>query len=387
MSLSNTTLPSDIAHLQLILRTVVASLGLTILFAGIVGNTLNILTFIKLGYYRQNACSLYILSRSVCDLILLIAGLGTRVLSQSFQIDLTLMSDVWCKLRVSTIYVNTLSSYTTLCLQSIDAYLVTSLSARYRQKSHIQSGRYLLLSFIALWTFEEVPYLYFQRLVLGSDGSKPACITISTIYAGYRTYFVYLFLTTIVPLVVILGFSSTTYRQLKIHSLQQHHRLLSILARQMTTMTLFHVSAVVVFQAPFAIAQCYFLTAGISKDPVRGVQEQILQQFFNILGYGIYAVGKRLCSLLNVATLNILDVFLLLYHRIETFSRTSAKRLFQQFPMDDSSATYMRSTRRCDMNTILIFRFYSYIPFLREYDTVKIVLKQRLKSLIKPRGK
>ncbi|CAF1323220.1 unnamed protein product [Rotaria sordida] len=59
----------------------------------------------------------------------------------------------------------------------------------------------------------------------------------------------------------------------------------------MTKMTLFHIAPVILFQAPFAISQCYFLAMGISKDPIRGAQEQIVQQFFNVLGYGIYATS------------------------------------------------------------------------------------------------
>ncbi|UJR11413.1 hypothetical protein I4U23_015593 [Adineta vaga] len=295
MSSSNSTLPSisssEIVHLQFILRLVVGILGLPMLLAGIIGNTINIFTFIKLGYYRENSCSLYILSRSIFDLTLLITGLGTRILSQSFQIDFTLTNHLWCKLRVPIIYINTLSSYTFLCLQSIDAFLVTSLSVSFRQKSNIQRGRYFLISFLLLWIIEELPYLYFQELIISSDGTSFMCITINSTYAKYRIYFVYLFLTTIVPLVLIIGFDFLTYRHLQMYTLQQQRHLLSILARQMTKMTLFHIAAVFLFQTPFAIAQCYFLTTGLSKEPIRNAQEQIIQQFFNILGYGIYATS------------------------------------------------------------------------------------------------
>ncbi|CAF0979929.1 unnamed protein product [Rotaria sp. Silwood1] len=117
------------------------------------------------------------------------------------------------------------------------------------------------------------------------------CITVNTVYAKYRTYFIYLVLTTIVPLIIIIGFDLLTYRYLHVYSIQQRRRLLSVITRQMTTMTLFHIAPVIIFQAPFAISQCYFLTVGISKDPVRGAQEQIVQQFFNVLGYGIYATS------------------------------------------------------------------------------------------------
>ncbi|CAF0778584.1 unnamed protein product [Adineta ricciae] len=296
MSSLNSTLSSispstEIVRFQFILRLVVAVFGIPILLVGILGNTINILTFLKLGHYRRNVCSLYILSRSVFDLILLITGLGTRILSQSFEIDFTLTYRLWCKLRVPVIYINTLSSYTFLCLQSIDAFFVTSLSVSYRQKSNIQAGRYLLVSFVVIWTFEELVYVFYQDLIISSDGNSRMCVPINSTYAKYRIYVVYLFLTTIVPLALIIPFDILTYRHLRMHSLQRQRRLLSVLARQMTMMTLFHISAVFLFQAPFAAAQCYFLTFGLNKEPVRNAQEQIIQQFFNILGYGIYATS------------------------------------------------------------------------------------------------
>jgi hypothetical protein len=303
MSSSNVTLSptsSDIVHLQLILRLVVATFGLTILITGILGNILNVLIFTAMGYYRENACSLYILSRSVFDLMTLIFGLGTRILSQSFQTDFTLTSNIWCKLRVPIIYINTLSSYTCLCLQSIDVFLIISPSVSRRQKSNARIARYFILSFLFLWIAEEIPYLFVQELAISSGGSKPTCITINSAYAKYRTYFVYLFLTTIVPFILIIVFDVLTYLHLHIHSLQQQQRrVLPVLTKQMTTMTLFHIAAVLIFQAPFAVAQCYFLTMGISQDPVRGAQEQIIQQFFNVLGYGIYAVRKYISNSKN----------------------------------------------------------------------------------------
>jgi hypothetical protein len=189
-----------------------------------------------------------------------------------------------------------------------------------RRKSTVKTARYLLLGFFLLWILEELPYLFFQDLV-SSEGSKSTCVTTNAVYAKYRTYFIYLFLTTIVPLILIILFGILTYRHIHIHSIQTRRRLLSALTRQMTAMTLFHIAAVILFPAPFGIAQCYFLTVGISKEPVRGAQEQMIQQVFNVLGYGIYAVGKVFS---NTKIYGVpLDFFLLLLYSIKTLSPTS----------------------------------------------------------------
>lgn len=292
ITVTTTTKSLNLVSYQIILKTIVIALGLTILIIGIVGNILNIFIFTCLGYYKQNTCSVYILCRSSFDLMILIFGLGTRVLSQGFAIDFTLTNSIWCKIRVPVIYINTLSSYTVLCLQSIDAFLVTSPSISLRQKSNPRSALVLVLAFFFFWILEEVPYVFFQQLVILSSASKSTCLTSNTIYANYRTYFIYLWLTTVVPLVLIILFDTLTYRQLQLNVRRQRTRLFSLLNRQMTTMTLFHVIVVLFFQAPFGIAQCYFLTKGISDDPIRKAQEQIAQQFFNVHGYGIYAVSR-----------------------------------------------------------------------------------------------
>ena len=276
---------------QIILRTLVISFGLTILLTGIVGNLLNIVIFTWLGYYKQNTCSVYIICRSLFDLLTLFFGLGSRILSQGFSIDFTLTNSFWCRVRVPIIYINTLSSYTVLCLQSIDAFLVTSPSISLRQKSHPRVALYLVLTFFVFWTLEEAPHLFFQQLVVNSSSGKGTCVTVNIIYANYRTYFIYLWLTTMVPLVVIILFDLLTYRQVQQNSRQKRTRLFSVLTRQMTRMTLFHIIVVLLFQAPFGIAQCYFITRGLSDDPIRKAQEQIVQQFFNVHGYGIYAVS------------------------------------------------------------------------------------------------
>lgn len=297
MSSLNVTISSislEIIELEYILRLVVGIFGLIILIFGLLGNLLNIIIFISLNSYKENACSLYILCRSIFDILILIFGLGTRILSETFQIDLTSENNIWCKLRVPIIYINTLNSYTFLCLQSIDAYFVTSLTSSLRQISNIRRARYFIIIFFFFWTFEEIPYLFFQELVKNSVGNSGTCLTINSIYGKYRTYFIYLFLTTIVPIILIILFDILTYRNLHIHLIEKQNRLLSILTRQMTKMTLFNLGALILFQTPFAIAQCYFLTVGISKQPIQGVQEQIIQQFFNILGYGIYAVRRTI---------------------------------------------------------------------------------------------
>ena len=299
MSSLNTTisfLSSDIFQFEMIKKLVVLIIGLIILIMGIIGNVINLIVFIKFSYYKENPCSLYILSRSFVDLFILIIGLGTRILSESFEIDLTIKNEVWCRIRVPFIYMNTLCSYTFLCLQSIDIYLITSLSIRIRQLSHIRIAKLIIFLIIILWIIEEIPYLFYQKLEFNLKENKWKCFSNNLIYMKYRIYFVYFFLTTILPIVMIVLFDLLTYLNLRKYLIGKSLNSLSILTKQMTKMTLFHLFSVFFFQTPFSISQIYFLTRSISSNPSDEAQQQIIQQFFNIFGYGIYSVRNILKS-------------------------------------------------------------------------------------------
>lgn len=296
MSSSNTSIPlfsSDVVQLEMLKRSIVIIFGLIILISGLWGNILNIIIFGNLSYYKENPCSLYIFARSIVDLFVLLIGLGTRVLGEGFQIDFTIKNDIWCRMRVPLIYINTLCSYTFLCFQSIDIYLITSKSISLRQKSHIKTARRLIYLTILIWIIEEIPYFFYQKLEFNSQDNQFRCLTKNFHYFQYRVYFIYLLLTTVFPVIIIVVFDLLTYRHLRIHFNENRPNSLSILTKQMTRMTLFHLISLFLFQAPFAVSQSYFLTRSITSNLIYEAQQRLIQQFFNVLGYGIYSVSEQ----------------------------------------------------------------------------------------------
>lgn len=299
LNTSISSLSSDLIQLDMIKKLVVLIVGLIVLLMGVIGNVINMIVFVKLSYYKENPCSLYILCRSFVDLLIVIIGLGTRILSESFEIDLTSRNDIWCRIRVPLIYINTLSSYTYLCFQSIDIYFITSLSNRIRRLSDIRLARLMILFTILIWILEEIPYLFNHQLELNLKEKKWKCLSTNIIYTRYRIYFVYLFLTTILPIIILILFDVLIYLNIRKYVLGNRLNSLSLLTKQMTRMTLFHLFCVLIFQSPFALSQIYFLTRTISSNPFYESQQLIIQQFFNILGYGIYSVSHFLLPIVK----------------------------------------------------------------------------------------
>ncbi|CAF1397812.1 unnamed protein product [Adineta steineri] len=282
---NNTSISLAIIQLQTAFRYSSLTLGFILLIGGVFGNILNIIAFIKVGNYKNNACSLYMFVRAFIDLYILLAGLGTRILTTGFQMDFTLMNRIWCKTRVGFLDINSQSTYTLICLQAIDAFMCSSPSVVRRQKSTIQIARYLIAGTLCFWFIHEIPYFILQDLVI--VGGNPMCITTNTIFAQYRSYFVALCVVTIIPIIVISIFGFLTVRHMKTISVT---RTLSSLTRQTISMALFQIVAVLVFNGPNAASIIYSVaTANVAKDSYRRAVEQPISSLIATYSYGPFA--------------------------------------------------------------------------------------------------
>ncbi|UJR18930.1 hypothetical protein I4U23_022059 [Adineta vaga] len=283
---NNTKVGFEIFQLQQSSRYVCLIFGFILLLSGVIGNIFNMIIFFMNGYYNNNASSFYMLVRCFLDLNALLVGLVTRILSTGFSLDLAVMNRGWCKVRSGFLDINTQSTYTLLCLQSIDAFICSSPSVVLRQKSNIRIARYLVIGTICFWFIHELPYYFLQDLVI--TGGTPACVTKNTIFAQYRSYFIYLGVYTSIPIVIISIFGFLTVKHMRITAVK---RSLTALIQQMIMMALFQIFAVLIFNGPYTAGQIYFIsTANSVKSAYQRAQEQLVNSFFAIYGYGPYAV-------------------------------------------------------------------------------------------------
>ncbi|CAF1143925.1 unnamed protein product [Adineta steineri] len=284
-STNNTSISLPILQLQSGFYYSSLILGFILFIGGVLGNIFNIIIFIKVGNYKNNACSLYMFVRTFLDLYILLTGLTTRILTTGFQMDFTLMNRIWCKTRSGFLDITIISTYTLICLQAIDAFMCSSPSVVVRQKSNIRIARYLILGTLCFWCIHEIPYFIFQDLVI--VGGTPMCIGTNTIYAQYHIYVVSLGIVTISPITVISIFGFLTVRHMKTIAVT---RLLSSLTRQTISMVLFQIFAVLVFNGPFTAWTIYSLsTANVVKDTYRRTVEQLITSFAANYAYGPYA--------------------------------------------------------------------------------------------------
>jgi hypothetical protein len=291
MSSNNSTISAANVQSALFSQYLSLTLGFVILIIGIIGNSLNILIFLTFGTYKSSACSQYMLAGSLFDLVFLLIGIITRILGQGFNLDFTLTSRVWCKLRPSILEMISLCSFTCLCLQSVDVFCCTSRSVAMRQRSNVKISRYLLIGLVLFWTVHELPSFIFQDLVSVND--VPMCLQTNAIYLFYHTYISTVGLTICVPIIVISVFGFCIYRNLRFSTLAER-RSVPVFLRQITRMALFQIGIVLIFQCPYGVATAYFIgSTNLVKSPDRQQQDKLTQTFFNVYVYGLYAVRNK----------------------------------------------------------------------------------------------
>ncbi|UJR34533.1 hypothetical protein I4U23_027310 [Adineta vaga] len=75
---------------------------------------------------------------SICNILQLVSSLLLRILSVGLSLDYTRTSHIWCKTRVSlamsVLYIASFS----ICLSTIDQFLITSRDVHIRQISQIK---------------------------------------------------------------------------------------------------------------------------------------------------------------------------------------------------------------------------------------------------------
>ena len=111
-----------------------------LLLFGIIGNSLSCLVFLQRSR-RSNPCVMYFLVASIANLISLIDGIPSRMLS-SWNIlpDLTDTHSSLCKCRIVVLFISRNIASWLLVFATIDRYLISSSSATIRQKSNIKQA-------------------------------------------------------------------------------------------------------------------------------------------------------------------------------------------------------------------------------------------------------
>jgi hypothetical protein len=246
-------------------------LATPIFIIGIVGNILNIIIFLSLNTFRENSCAFYLTMMSIANIGQLLTGVLSRIMGTGFNIDLLSRSVFYCKFSWFCIQQFILTSFTCMCLATIDQYLATCSNPRWQQWSNIKMAHRLTGGIIFIWLFHGIPYWIYFDLAISPVTYQLKCGITNSNFNLYNTYVFDTILTSIIPLCITIIFGSLCYRNVQ----QLAHRTVPLVRRevekQLSSMVFVHIIYNVIATVP-SLIETILLASPLVDDPLTSIQ-------------------------------------------------------------------------------------------------------------------
>ena len=253
---------------------------------------MNILTFIQRTYHKR-ACSLYLLSASVCDFVHLNLGPLSNILQYGFHYDWTISSVVYCKTKSYFVFVFTVMSATLTTIASVDRYLLSSKKTRRWRFSTRAIAVRCILFVVFFWSIVSTPIAFcYTRFSHASDNEELTC---SNPCRSHFCFWIQIIHTCIfngyLPPLLMIYFGALTCantRHLRRRCTSRSARLRQV-NHQMTTMLILQSVKSSFASLPFAIFNCYLLiTVNTSKSLLYQAKENLVHQIVYLLFWSNY---------------------------------------------------------------------------------------------------
>ena len=243
---------------------------------GFFGNIFNICTFTQPSLIK-NPCSIYFISASVANLLVLLFGLIVRSLVDGFGIDLISHSLAFCRIRYFMLHCSmSLSSWFTI-LAGIDRYCISSRHARRRQ---ISNRRFACRSVAVATGLGVVLYSHvFGLFTIEQLKSGPYCYAQTgtyRIFYDFLYFACYSFTPPLLMIVVGLGTVNNIHRmRQQVHSTDGGCRVRKR-DRQLIRMLLIQIVCTVILTLPIAVQKLY---AVFTQQAVKGALQTAVENF------------------------------------------------------------------------------------------------------------
>ena len=283
------------------------SLFIIELILGTFGNIMNTLIFTRRSL-RNNPCSIYFLALSINDLFVLYVALLTRLLASGWGIDPSNTSNIYCKLRLFIVYIALFLTQWFIVLASIDRFLSSCRTVRYRQLSNLSTARKATVFIVIFATLVHFHILIWFRT--DYVGSTPLCNIFDQAYDISFSVF-YIIFTCLLPPIFMIIFGLKTIFNVRKSRTQvapqnndvRNERIRSK-DRQMISMLLFQVVITIICTTPFTAINLYSTindnieTSELSPSAIAVYNFssnmcRILNYFSPVVGFYIYTLTSR----------------------------------------------------------------------------------------------
>ena len=265
--------------------------GVPILIIGVIGGVLNIIVFLSLKTFGQSACTFYLTIMSFVNIGQLIANLLSRIMMTGWGLHFTDSSPVYCKFRYYYLQVCGLTSYSCMCLATIDQFLATSRRHQWQQFLTIRRARFSSMLFCLVWLLHGIPAIIFFYPVASPRTGTISCSFTNEIFQKYYTYFYTLTLMGLIPTSITVLFGCLAYRNVR----QIPYRAVPLarreLDKQLTSMVLVQVVYNFIVMAPYISVQIILYTANFHIQSPNYIQLLSGIRITGLLYYLYFAVS------------------------------------------------------------------------------------------------
>jgi hypothetical protein len=265
--------------------------GIFTLVAGVIGDIFNLLVFLSLKTFRENSCAFYLTAMSFLDICQLMLSLFPRIMNLWFAIDWTVASLAYCKIRAYCFQVCSLTSFTCMCLATIDQFLATCTHTRWQRFGNINFAYRCFIIAVIIWLLHGIPILIYQDQIISSMTGNLTCVISNKAYQSYYTYGFTVVLISGLPVLATALFGLLAYRNV----IQLAYRAVPLVRReldkQLTVMVLVQVIFNCCVLVPYIVLNITNLGVSLSKISYSYAQLQLGRNITISVYYWYFAVS------------------------------------------------------------------------------------------------
>jgi len=274
-------------------REIAIYVGIPILFFGVLGGIFNIIVFLSLQTFRQSSCTFFLTIMSFVNIGQLLTNLLTRIMITGFNIDWTETSLFYCKFRNYCLQVCALTSYTCMCLATIDQYMATSFYRRCQQYFNIKKAYILCTIVFITWLLHSIPSLIWFNLTYSIQTGGIGCVITNLNFQKYYTYVYILIFAGILPMIINILFGSMAYwnvRQIPYRTVPLVRRELD---KQLTVMVLVQVVCTICFILPYIVVLFLLNTLNLYSQSIDVAELNFSNFITGMMYYLHFAVSRN----------------------------------------------------------------------------------------------
>ena len=274
-----------------------------IFFFGLLGNFLNLIIFTRQTFLKQSS-SLYFLCISITNIAMFLLGLGTRILDDGWNLNLTFNRNIiYCKVRNYFVYTLFSISSWLFVLAAFDRFYATNQSTLRRQffcSYRIATKLISLIILICLLAHIHMLIFYDYVLKLNTyDQWRWTCTSNALAYDIFWAFFILIFYSFLPPLIMsIMGF--LTIENVRRSRRQVHIRAMFTLSGVMQTrretsqlikILSCQIIILIVFTIPHSIYWLYYAftaSENVNKSNLQREYEKFALHIVRILLYVNY---------------------------------------------------------------------------------------------------